>query len=149
MQNKTTEEIKNFIKKTESFRDKPYLCPAKRLTIGFGHRIKKGETFTSLTVEEANLLFLKDLQVFEDWLNANKRVDLNDNQFSALISLTYNIGTEAMHDSKIMQYIHQENFRMASLQFPKYNKSHIAGVLTELKGLTTRRLYEQSVFNRP
>lgn len=146
--NETTQEIKDFIKKTESFQPKPYLCPAFRWTIGYGHLIKDNEKFTSLTKTEAQLLFESDLQVFEDWLNNNKRAQLTNNQFSAIVSLAYNIGIGHLKESKLMAYINAGLFKSASEQFLRFNKAKINNVYTELKGLTTRRTFEKSVFDR-
>ena len=74
-----------------------YKCPAGVWTIGYGHtgNVKKGDTLASET--EAMALLKKDLKQYAGYVNqriANKKISfsLNQNQFDALTSFTYNLG---------------------------------------------------------
>ena len=78
-------------------------------TIGYGTtiypngiKVKKGDT---CTLEQAKSYMAHDLKKFELVVNSAVTVDLNQNQFDALVSLTYNIGVNAL--KKI--YIAQKN----------------------------------------
>lgn len=55
-----TDYVVNFIKAHEGFRAKSYYCTAGYETIGYGHVIKKGESFDSLTVMQADSLLRAD-----------------------------------------------------------------------------------------
>jgi GH24 family phage-related lysozyme (muramidase) len=61
-------------------------------TIGYGHSskdIKKGQTITQA---EADAFLKVDLAKFEKYVEKNTKFNLNENQFSALVSYTYNRG---------------------------------------------------------
>ena len=61
-------------------------------TIGYGHSskdIKKGQTITQA---EADAFLKADLAKFEKYVEKNTKFNLNENQFSALVSYTYNRG---------------------------------------------------------
>lgn len=63
-----------------------------KYTIGYGHSdssIKKGQTITQAQAEE---YLIADLEKFEKYVEKNTKFNLNENQFSALVSYTYNRG---------------------------------------------------------
>lgn len=69
-------------------------------TIGYGHSdktIKKGQTITQT---EANNLLNSDLIKFEGYVTkyACSKFNLNENQFSALVSYTYNRGLKGLKE---------------------------------------------------
>lgn len=64
----------------------------RNYTIGYGHSdtsIKAGQTITQ---SEADNLLKSDLTKFENYVSKNTKFELNENQFSALVSYTYNRG---------------------------------------------------------
>lgn len=64
----------------------------RNYTIGYGHSdttIKAGQTITQ---DEADYLLKLDLTKFENYVTKNTKFELNENQFSALVSYTYNRG---------------------------------------------------------
>lgn len=65
---------------------------------------------------------------------------VNQNQFDALVSLAYNIGTGGIHD--ILNLVNAGKFEQAAASFVNYN--HAGGKV--VKGLTSRRLDEQELF---
>lgn len=83
--------LKNF----EGVKLTAYQCSAKKWTIGVGHTGKvdnkpvcKGMTITQ---EKCDELFKQDIKKFENYVNATK-LKLNQNQFDALVSFTFNLG---------------------------------------------------------
>lgn len=86
----------NFIKKWEGFRSTPYTCPSGKLTIGYGHVIKAGENYSSLTEKEAVELLRSDVSgIYTDKLNKflyNNSITVTQAQYDALLSFTYNCG---------------------------------------------------------
>ena len=76
-------------------------------TIGFGTtvypngiKVKKGDTCTEA---QAKAYMAHDLKKFEATVNKAVTVQLNQNQFDALVSLAYNIGTDAFSKSTLMK----------------------------------------------
>ena len=96
---KITDEMVDFIKRKEGFRERSYLCPAGVWTIGYGSTrypdrfpVIEGEACTEKQAEE----FLREeLDILEYQLNdflLKNRIVLDKFQFSALISFAYNVG---------------------------------------------------------
>ncbi len=84
-----------FIKKFEGLCLQAYLCPAGVWTIGFGSTQISGRGVTPKDViskEIAEILLKNDLMRFEKIVNERINVTLNQNQFDALVSHTYNTG---------------------------------------------------------
>lgn len=129
------------IKDFEQLRLKSYLCPAKIPTIGFGHtgpEVKLGQT---ITLERAEELLKSDLAKFEKGVNALS-LNLNPNQFSSLVSFSYNVGLAALQKSTLVKKIRTKDFIGASQEFLRWTK---AGG-KELRGLYLRRQAEQALF---
>ena len=83
----------NLIKSFEGCKLTAYKLKGEtRYTIGYGHsdsKIKKGQTITQAQADE---LLVKDLEKFEKYVEKHTKFNLNENQFSALVSYTYNRG---------------------------------------------------------
>ena len=61
-------------------------------TIGYGHYGKEVKAGQLITKGEAEQLLKADLEKFEEWVNTIPNFRLNQNQFDALVSFTYNLG---------------------------------------------------------
>ncbi|NMD00806.1 MAG: lysozyme [Bacteroidales bacterium] len=113
---KLIKEGLELIKHFEGYRGKPYKCPAGYLTIGYGHVIKSGENLSFLTEPEAEALLLSDIVEFSQGINKLIKAEINDNLYSACISLSYNIGLGAFARSTLLKNINnnkpilQKNF---------------------------------------
>jgi len=86
----------DLIKKYEGCQLKAYKCPAGLWTIGFGNtfyedgsKVKEGDVITQ---ERAEKLLLNLLPKFADIVNKKIKVEINQNQFDALVSHTWNSG---------------------------------------------------------
>ena len=97
----------NFIADYEDFYAKPYHgLDYQNQTIGYGHVIRLGESFTSLTQDEAKDLLRKDLDSFVSIVNGFiNGLNLSQNQFDALISFSYNCGVTALQTSTLLKDI--------------------------------------------
>jgi GH24 family phage-related lysozyme (muramidase) len=82
-----------FIKRFESFRAYPYETAKGNgdWTIGYGHKIKPGESFTVVGEAEAVRLLQADLRMAEGRVNGSISYALNQVQFDALSSLAFNL----------------------------------------------------------
>ena len=132
----------NFIIGYEGF--SPVACKCvpteKYLTIGFGHYgadVKEGQ---KITRGEAFELLKKDLVSFEKKVEKYNHIyNLNQNQFDALVSFAYNVGSIDQLTAKGTRSIEK-----ISECILLYNKS--GGKV--LRGLTSRRKAEQLLFNK-
>ena len=138
----------NLVKRYEGFRSKPYKCPANVWTIGYGstfyingekvsqHDSEISETFASELLENV-------LNDFATKVDKVIKVSLNQNQFDALVSFTYNIGIGAFTKSTLLKKLNNVDFQGASNEFVRWNKAN--GKV--LNGLTKRRIDEQKLFD--
>ena len=115
-----------------------YRCPANVLTIGWGHTNHHGIEFdehTRWTLQECNQAFLQDMEGFEKAVRKAVKVPLEQYQFDALVSFTYNCGEGNLNKSTLLKKVNAGDFKGAAQEFKKWNKA--AGKV--LNGLTRRR----------
>lgn len=138
-----------FIKAFEQFRDKAYRDSGGVWTIGFGHvaGVNEGDTCTP---EQAEQWFAFDAAA------KAKQVDLEtfdvpttQNQFDAMASLAFNIGSKAFCVSSVTTWHRLSMYPKAADAFTLWNKAHIGGVLVEVLGLTRRRQAERALYLKP
>ena len=117
-------------------------------TIGFGTtiypngiKVKKGDTCTT---EQAKAYMAHDLKKFESAVNSAVTVSINQNQFDALVSLAYNIGTSGFKNSTLVKKLNAGDIRGASAQFNVWNK----GGGKVMQGLVNRRDVERKLFEK-
>ena len=115
-------------------------------TIGFGTtvypngiRVKKGDTCTEA---QAKAYMVYDLKKFESAVNNAVTVPLNQNQFDALVSLTYNIGPSAFSKSTLVKKLNAGDIRGAAEQFDVW----VNAGGKRMQGLVNRRAKEKEVF---
>lgn len=130
------------IKEFEKLELEAYTCPAGILTIGWGHTgadVRKGMTITE---NQALELLRKDLAIAENAVN-RLGVDFTQNQFDALVSLTFNIGTHAFtHSTAARLAMQNPNHQGISDAIKLWNKSK--GKV--LAGLVRRRAKEATLY---
>lgn len=140
---KTSQEAIEMIKKFEGFRITAYkaLPSEKYYTIGYGHYGADVQKDMVITPEAAEDLLKKDLERFEGYVATyTKHLGLNENQFSALVSFTYNCGP-----GNLKRLIAQRNIVQIANMMLSFN--HAGG--KELAGLTKRRQDERELFLKP
>jgi len=140
----------DIITRFEGFSSNPYLCPASIPTIGYGSTrysdgIKVQLTDEPLTENEAMLLLLNTLEIYENSINKNVIAPINQNQFDALVSFVYNVGTGSFTKSTLLKKLNMADYVGASLEFLRWNKA--GGKV--LNGLTRRRAAEKTLFLTP
>lgn len=129
------------IKRFEGCKLTAYKCPAGVWTIGYGHtgNVKPNQTITQLDAER---LLKLDLKKFEEGVSSLVKVKINENQFAALVSFSYNVGLGALRSSTLLRLLNSGDIKGAAKQFLRWNKA--SG--KEIPGLTKRRIVEQSLF---
>ena len=115
-------------------------------TIGFGTikypngvRVKKGDT---CTLDQAKEYMRHDLIEFEHTVNSSVKVPLNQNQFDALVSLAYNIGSSAFKSSTLVKKLNTGDYQGAADQFNVW----INAGGKRMQGLVNRRDREKLLF---
>lgn len=121
-----------------------YLDAVGIWTIGYGHTAtaKQGQ---SITQSQANILFQDDVAKFEQSISvwaASHGISLNENEFAACVSLTYNIGMGAFSSSTVARKLKANDRPGASDAFLLWNK----GDGEVLPGLVRRRAAELDLF---
>lgn len=108
-------------------------------TIGYGHTgdVKPGQKITQARAEE---LLRSDAGRFVKAVNEKVKVALNQNQFDALVSLSYNLGANGW--SELLAKLNRGDYAGAQKMFGEY--VHAGGKV--LKGLVRRRAEEAELF---
>lgn len=143
----------DIIKRWEGFKTDAYIDPVGIPTIGYGtirypngQKVKLGDKLSE-GEGEAFLKFEVD-EMVENLKDSLDEIDLNQNQFDAIVSLCYNIGVGAFKGSTILKRLEAGDFQGASVAFEMWNKGTINGVKQELPGLTNRRRDERKLFDK-
>lgn len=129
------------IKGFESLRLEAYRCPAGVWTIGYGHTagVSRGDR---IDAQKAEQLLTDDLRQFEDVVN-RECPHVTQNQFDALVSFTFNVGTGNFLKSTLLKCVkaNPENVNIR-YEFSRWNKANG----TVLSGLIRRRRAEADLY---
>ena len=137
----------NLIKEFEGFYSTAYLCPANVETIGFGtvrykngNKVKLGERITMKEAEDELMFELEKIAI-------NIKAKVNQNQFDALCSFTYNLGIGALLNSTLYKKVRlNPEDQTIKDEFLRWNKARVGGKLVVLRGLTRRRIAESNLY---
>ena len=137
----------DLIKSFEGLRLDAYLCSAGKPTVGFGSTFFEDGTPVKLgdkiTKERADSLFEKVSDSFAAKVKGLIKSDINENQFSALVSFSFNVGIGNLKSSTLLKKVNA-NPMDASIrnEFLKWNRA--SGKV--LAGLTRRREAEANLY---
>lgn len=140
------------IKREEAFRSTWYRCAAGRPTIGYGHVIQPGEERfykLSLTEAEASEMLRQDVaRQYGAHVAGRLRRPVTQNQFDALVSLCFNIGTGGFDKSSVLSLTNAGGASPAAITaaFGLWNKITQRGQLVVSPGLTARRRREAVLY---
>lgn len=125
----------------EGLKLKAYKCPAGIWTIGYGHtkNVKEG---MQISVQDAERLLMEDIKEAADKITKIISVEINENQFSALISFVFNLGIGSFSRSTLLKLVNTSNFEAAAKEFDKWTLA--SG--RRLDGLKKRRAAEKALF---
>lgn len=131
------------IKDSEGLRLEAYSGPGGRY-IGYGHQMQPGEKST-ITEAEADALLRQDVRAAEDGVRRRLTRPANENQFSAMVSLAYNLGVGGFGRSPVLEKFNAGDIQGAADAFLNHNRG--GGVV--LDHLTHRRELERELFLTP
>lgn len=138
----TSKEAALLIKSFEGLSLIAYQCIGGYKTIGYGHKIRKEESYTKISKKKAEELFEGDLYSAEGSVLKNIKVPLKQHQFDALVSFTFNLGGAALQRSTIRQKINRYMFQEAKEEFKRW--IYCSG--SRSKGMIRRREIESALF---
>ncbi len=139
---KTSQKCVDFIKRMEGFLKYPVWDYAQ-YSVGYGCRCGKDDYPNGITEEEAERLLKKELTNTEAAVNrfgtAYRETAFEQQQFDALVSFSYNVGTAWMQNPnyQIYQLAKGAKFSEAEVKSIFRSWNHAGG--KELPGLTKRR----------
>lgn len=140
----------NFIKSFEGLRLKAYDDGVGVITIGYGttrypngHKVQLGDTCTE---KQAEQYLANDLAKFEKSVNDLIKVPVNQNQYDALVSFTYNVGVGGFAGSTALKLLNSGDYTGCAKALLSWNKGRVGGKLVEIDGLTRRRKAEKDLF---
>lgn len=139
---KTSDNAVQMIKNFEGLSTKAYLCPAGHKTIGYGHVLLQGENRDYINQKEAEDLLFNDLSKIEYIVQRNIQVELNQGQFDALISFTFNLGAASLQRSTLRQKINRYEHEDVPKEFMRW--IYAGGKI--LAGLVARRRAEAEMY---
>ena len=142
---KTNEAGLTLIKEFEGLYLESYVCPAGVRTIGYGTTaypdgtpVHRGD---SITENDADEYLKHDIEKFENSVKKLVDVELNENQFAALVSFCYNLGAGNLKKSTLLRRLNNGDYNIGN-EFGKWVKAS-GRVLT---GLVRRRQAERELF---
>ena len=138
---KTSAEGIALIKKFEGLELDSYQCSANVWTLGYGHTqgVAEGD---SCSEEEAEIILVNDPKEFETYVNALVDVELDQNQFDALVAWTFNLGPTNLRTSTLLKKLNAGDYNDVPSEIKRWNRA--GGQV--LDGLIRRREAEALLF---
>ena len=134
------------IKAREQLRLRAYKpTPTDKWTIGWGHTGPEVVEGLTWVLSQAEAAFERDTQWAATAVMKHVDVELNQNQFDALVAFVFNVGETNFAGSTLLRDLNARNYAGAVLEFAKWN--HQDGKV--LAGLTVRRQQEAALFETP
>jgi len=168
--NKVNNACIELVKRFEGFglikndRYQIYVCPANIFSIGWGRALCHPVTGRHLrstipgdkeiadsifpggiTMKEAEELLHSDLASFSKQVSRLIKVDVNDNEFGAITSFAFNVGSGNLASSTLLKKLNANDKEGTSNEFWKWRRAN--GEI--LDGLVRRRKAEKELFLTP
>ncbi|HUA99880.1 MAG TPA: lysozyme [Terracidiphilus sp.] len=127
------------IKSSEGFRSHTYIDAAGFFTIGYGHKLRPGESYPDgIDEARATALLAADVQATEQAVCRLVKVALTQGQFDALVDFSYNLGAARLAASTLLRELNAGHYDQARAQLLRWD---LAGG-QELAALKSRRVAE-------
>lgn len=148
----------DFIKAAEGVKPFVYLDVAGLPTIGAGHLLTKDELASGkivvgeyayrydngLSDRLIDLLLMQDLGIAETAIQNHVKVDLDQNQYNALVSFVFNIGTGAFGKSTLLKLLNSGLHSKVPIQMRRW----IFSGGQQIRGLKNRREKEIALWSK-
>ena len=135
----------NLVKEFEGLRLTAYKCPAGIWTIGWGHTkgVKPGQR---ISVNQAEAFLAEDLAESAAHVTRLITAQLTSNQFSALVSFTFNVGPGALSTSTLRRKLNAGDYGAVPAELARWNKATVNRKKVTLNGLVRRRAAEAALW---
>ena len=137
----------DIIRKSEGLRLEAYYLAGQWL-IGYGHAATAGKGL-KISEDDAYRLLLDDVRDAERAVRMSVSVPVNENEFSALVSLAYNMGGGAFARTEVLRRLNAGDRNGAADAFRHIVAADINGERVVLDALKRRRERERSLFLAP
>lgn len=147
--NRVSERGIDLIKSFEGLSLEAYPDPVSKgdpWTIGWGHTGRDVYPGHVISHAEAEALLTADIRHCVLGIDKLCRVPLNQNQFDALVSFTFNTGLAAFAGSSMLRHLNLFGYEGAADEFPRWDKGHRNGQVVVVPELQERRAIERALF---
>lgn len=134
----------DIIRRSEGLRLQSYYLAGQWL-VGYGHAATAKKDMT-ITVDHADMLLLSDIRRAEEGVRRLVEVPLNENEFSALVSLAYNMGVGAFQRTAVLRRLNAGDREGAAEAFRYLVTAEVGGERVVLDALKRRRAAERALF---
>lgn len=141
MQLQPSSKCIGLIQEFEGCRLRAYQDSTGRWTIGYGHTFGVYPGLV-ITQEQAQTFLQNDAQNTGALVSKYITVPVNQNQFDALVSFTYNLGIVRFAGSTLLEKLNMGDYDGAAQEFARWNEA--GGVVQP--GLVSRRAAERTLF---
>lgn len=143
---RTSQAGLDLIKAFEGFRASSEVLPNGRWIVGYGHvrRAKKGVRVNQTEAEA--ILREYDLPPVERFVMLCVLAPMTQNEFDALVSLAFNVGSKAFASSDVVAGINSGNRLEAAAAFDLWRRAKIGGRIQIVDALVRRRAAEKALF---
>jgi len=136
------------IKRFEGYRRKAVQLPSGRWMLGHGHTLTAREG-AEVSPQDAEALLLYDLIEVAHAVNEHVLTPLTHNQFDALCSFVFNIGTANFRNSAVLLRLNEGAVLQAAACLELWRKADIGGERIVIDALVRRRVAEKYLFLTP
>jgi lysozyme len=157
MKMRMSQRGKELLAQWEGIEGNVYKDSAGLPTIGVGHLLTRDELTSGkiiirglsvkyangLTQQDVLNLLAQDLDIFEEIVNTNVKVDLAQHQFDALVAFTFNIGGNAFKSSTLLKALNQGRYG----DVPEQLRRWVFAGGQKVQGLANRREKEIQLWN--
>lgn len=131
------------LKRSEGFRSATYRDVAGLETIGYGHRLRAGESFPNgITEAQGDAILAADVASAEASVQRLVQVPLAQGQFDALVDFVFNLGAGNLASSTLLRELNAGDYDSAAAQILRWD--HVG--TQENAGLKARREAEFQMF---
>lgn len=140
---RVTKQGLRLIQEFEGFSPTVYMCAGGYPTIGYGHVVLMGESFSTLiSKHEAEQLLRQDVRSAENAVLRHIQIPLTQGQFDALVSFTFNLGAGALQRSTLRRKVNRGSHGDVPREFRRW--VYAGG--KRLRGLVRRREAEACLY---
>ena len=136
------------IKRFEGYRAKAAQLPDGRWTIGYGHTLTAREG-AEVSESDAEALLIYDLIPVTHLINENVFTPITQNQFDALASFAFNIGSDNFRGSQVLKRLNAGDVVQAACSMELWRKAQFGGGAIVIDALVRRRSAEKALFLTP